>query len=571
MQTLTVGNETVQCYIAVGVSPPVAVACGDIYGKYIGLRSDTASICTGASSDTCLSRAAANVWTFNAGTSLRVPGYGAFGMSSAPNNANTGDVTMGRALISNDPNLGSIATRSGISSVYKLRFPTTAFDYVAQTGSISFLPNSTFSNNAQFVHAGKSETITAYGNAITGVSYYSQYDGVTIAGPLSMTLVHNYRPLTTFAANWTGTIGDFFGLRDSYTVTAGASGSITRYEAVSPAGCPTSGVTCASAHALRCRGSMGGTGSNSCVRIAEQTGGTNNAAIHLDSNSATCGAGLVAGTAFDTCLYRSRAGAWTGPAGTDIYTDSGYICGGPTCSAVTSTAQGVYDSGVRVMSSVSCTGATCALTNGALSITVSGGGGGVTSLAGTSGEVEVSAATGAVTVGLPSAWTPSFTSVLLTSSTGGTGIRMDALGSFLVYETASGDDVFGYDLATAQLSANKHVHFVTPNPTYTFGAAAGTSPTGSGTATGSDEVFTVQFTTGTSPAANDVVFALSWAFTWSSAPQVLFSAQNSASAVAMTSVFVDSVSTGSMTFSVGAVALQAATTYKWTFHAFGAL
>lgn len=376
MQTLTVGNETVQCYIAVGVSPPVAVACGDIYGKYIGLRSDTASICTGASSDTCLSRAAANVWTFNAGTSLRVPGYGAFGMSSAPNNANTGDVTMGRALISNDPNLGSIATRSGISNVYKLRFPTTAFDYVAQTGSISFLPNSTFSNNAQFAHAGKSETITAYGNAITGVSYYSQYDGVTIAGPLSMTLVHNYRPLTTFAANWTGTIGDFFGLRDSYTVTAGASGSITRYEAVSPAGCPTSGVTCASAHALRCRGSMGGTGSNSCVRIAEQTGGTNNAAVHLDSNSATCGAGIVAGTALDTCLYRGRAGAWTGPAGTDIYTDSGYICAGTGCSSVTSTATGIYQAGVQVIDTLTAgSGITITGSGNSRTIGVTGGSG----------------------------------------------------------------------------------------------------------------------------------------------------------------------------------------------------
>jgi len=107
----------------------------------------------------------------------------------------------------------------------------------------------------------------------------------------------------------------------------------------------------------------------------------------------------VAGTAFDTCLYRGRAGAWTGPAGTDIYTDSGYICAGTGCSSVTSTNTGIYDAGVRVMSSVSCTGATCSLTNGALSITVSGGG--VTSLAGTTGQITASASTGAVTLSTP--------------------------------------------------------------------------------------------------------------------------------------------------------------------------
>lgn len=395
------------------------------------------------------------------------------------------------------------------------------------------------------------------------------YANSVFYGPLSFTIGSNLVSVASFRSNASVSITNWRGYYPTFTVTAGASVNVTTYSELLSALTAQSGLSVANYYPFRVTSTVVPTVGGAAFSTTEILG-PKAAAFLIDSNSATCGAGLVAGTAFDTCLYRGRAGAWTGPAGTDIYTDSGYICAGTGCSSITSTNTGVYDAGVRVMSSVSCTGATCSLTNGALSITVSGGGGGVTSLAGTSGEVEVSAATGSVVVGLPSVWTPSFSSVLLQSSGGGTGIRMDGLASFSVYETVSGDDVFGYDLATAQLTASKHMHFITPNPTYTFGAAAGTGPTGSGTALGGDQVFTVQFTTGTSPATNDVVFALTWAFTWSIAPQVVFSAGNAASAAAMTSVSVDSVSTGSMTFSVGAVALQASTIYKWNFHAFGA-
>lgn len=488
--------------------------------------------------------------------------------NSAPLNTQCGDTTTGRLAIGQDSSLSTVGSSTPIVNIVKESLiSATSVNYVVRTYGKRFLVPSIAATliheDGQEIYYGSSST--AFGNAVGRNMQHTFYGPVNVGGTLS-----GLQSVQTFGANYTGTVVKIRGYVNGVTVNAGANGTLTTYTLVEANALPTSGVTTTNAKMFACTGVGGGTTVNSCYTTTERTGGTNNAAYHIDSNSATCGAGLVAGTAFDTCLYRGRAGAWTGPAGTDIYTDSGYICAGTGCSSVTSTNTGVYDAGVRVMSSVSCTGATCSLTNGALSITVSGGGGGVTSLAGTSGEVEVSAATGSVVVGLPSVWTPSFSSVLLQSSGGGTGIRMDGLASFSVYETVSGDDVFGYDLATAQLTASKHMHFITPNPTYTFGAAAGTGPTGSGTALGGDQVFTVQFTTGTSPATNDVVFALTWAFTWSIAPQVVFSAGNAASAAAMTSVFVDSVSTGSMTFSVGAVALQASTIYKWNFHAFGA-
>lgn len=180
-----------------------------------------------------------------------------------------------------------------------------------------------------------------------------------------------------FASNWTGTWQTARVFVPRISAAAGASGTVVNWEPffVEPQSNLLNSVNITNWRPFRCGAGSGGTtnsATGACFSTTERTGATNNAAYHIDSNSATCGAGLVAGTAFDTCWYRDRAGAWTGPAGTDIYTNSGFICGGPTCSAVTSTAQGVFDSGVRVMSSVSCTGATCSLTNGALSVTVTG-------------------------------------------------------------------------------------------------------------------------------------------------------------------------------------------------------
>lgn len=246
-----------------------------------------------------------------------------------------------------------------------------------------------------------SSALLIYGDAADSLGSATQVTTTAILnGPLSVTLFRGITPFLSLSANWTGTLatyqtyGSFFP-----AVTTGANGTITNYQAYEAGGSVATGLAITNSRLYRCSSAGGGSTINTCFSSVEKTGATNNAAFHIDSNSATCGAGLVAGTAFDTCLYRGRAGAWTGPAGTDIYTDSGYICAGTGCSSVTSTNTGIYDAGVRVMSSVSCTGATCSLTNGALSITVSGGGG-VTSIAGSSNQIVASASTGAVTLSL---------------------------------------------------------------------------------------------------------------------------------------------------------------------------
>jgi hypothetical protein len=51
---------------------------------------------------------------------------------------------------------------------------------------------------------------------------------------------------------------------------------------------------------------------------AAQSGAALNAAYFVDSNSATCGAGFVAGTAGDVCFYRDSAGVWTFNPGTSL-------------------------------------------------------------------------------------------------------------------------------------------------------------------------------------------------------------------------------------------------------------
>jgi hypothetical protein len=119
----------------------------------------------------------------------------------------------------------------------------------------------------------------------------------------------------------------------------------------------------------------GGDGSNLNVgfRGSEATAGTFRAIVQFNTNSVGCGAGLAAGTSFDTCFYRGRAGAWTGPSGTDFLSDSGFFCGGTGCSSLSPSSVGIYDSGVRTVRS--CTPgpgiASCTVTDGDLAVAAS--------------------------------------------------------------------------------------------------------------------------------------------------------------------------------------------------------
>lgn len=270
-----------------------------------------------------------------------------------------------------DDSVLSFPDRFGNVYVNGIYYPYTAQGWNGVTVRGSFLLYNTTNPSAVNLH---SSALSVYGDsADTLAAANAVSTTVTFYGPVSITTARTISPFLLLGANWTGTIATYQAFTSFFpNVAAGASGTITNYQAYEAGGSVAAGVNITNSRLYRCSSSGGGTAINSCFSAAEKTGATNNAAFHIDSNSATCGAGLVSGTAFDTCLYRGRAGAWTGPAGTDIYTDSGYICAGTGCSSVTSTNTGVYDAGVRVMSSVSCTGATCSLTNGALSVTVTG-------------------------------------------------------------------------------------------------------------------------------------------------------------------------------------------------------
>jgi hypothetical protein len=316
-----------------------------------------AGFVAGSAYDTCLYRAAANVWTFNAGTSLRVPGYLCVGAActTTPTNSNPGDTTIGGVILQD-------ITRYAASGV---------------GNRASTLVDRVYLDNIQ-------GTSTSY----TGLSYtYNIYNGnasdpktlgtlismnpvISLGGAITQTLAYGIWQRWTYLANATISFGTWRGFWNRHDVTAGGVVTFNTYTAFYDEVARANNFTATTSRRFRCQNGGIGNNTNVCFSAEEQTGASQNAAFHIDSNSATCGAGLVAGTTFDTCLYRGRAGAWTGPAGTDIYTDSGYICAGTGCSSVTSTNTGVYDAGVRVMSSVSCTGATCALTNGALSVTV---------------------------------------------------------------------------------------------------------------------------------------------------------------------------------------------------------
>jgi len=105
-------------------------------------------------------------------------------------------------------------------------------------------------------------------------------------------------------------------------------------------------------------------------------------------------------------------------------------------------------------------------------------------------------------------------------------------------------------------------------PTIAAGAAAGTAPTIS--ITGTDHGFAVTLTTGNPSATTGTLFTVTWGATWTSSAPQLGLCPGNANAAALSgtsSPYVSAVSTTTMTFTSGSVALPAATQYIWRFTA----
>lgn len=337
---------------------------------------------------------------------------------------------------------------------------------------------------------------------------YAEISSLQVVAPLSS--VNLFRP-GVYRATWVTTNASSIGIAAFYVADTPSLGTHSSSDTLS--GFRSSAIT---------SGSIGKTANFEA--LGTTSGTISNAAYWINNNAATCGSGFVSGTNGDTCLYRGRSGAWTGGAGIDFYTDTGYICGGPTCSLVTSTAQGVYDSGVRVMSSVSCTGASCSLSNGALSITVSGGG--VTSLAGTTNQITASASTGAVTLSLPA--------VLIGPGSVGSVTNVD-VGTII---TGRGT-----------------------TPSFVFGLGANCASSATGTLNGTNQMMYLSFTTGTGSCGSNANIAVLTFGAMAGVTTRINCAVNAAQGAV--DFWVDSTATTFSIRSSGTTALLASTLYAF--------
>jgi len=124
----------------------------------------------------------------------------------------------------------------------------------------------------------------------------------------------------------------------------------------------------------------------------------------------------------------------------------------------------------------------------------------------------------------------------------------------------SGASFFGGNVTVAHLGGN-----ISTAPTKTAGAGAGTSPTI--TVTGSDMVIKISVLTGTSPSNNSIIATITFNQTYAVTPKVFLVPVNAAAAALTGSAkpFVDDSLSGtsSFSFSSGATALAASTTYLW--------
>lgn len=359
--------------------------------------------------------------------------------------------------------LTTLATRGVVSMLdgADTRYAAFAFAEYGSTIQSTLLmtgvPNPARGFQHAFALVNPSPTPYSSGASVTFLNSFS------LGGPASYWTIVGVSNVLSLAANYTGTVASVTGFSDSsFSATGAVLNVTTQWGYFSQ---PLSNVqsTVANYYGHDCGVTTRVTGKKVCHRSPGMSGATLNAAYLIDSNTASCGSGLVAGTAFDTCLYRDRAGAWSGPAGTDIYTESGFLCAGSGCTVLSSSLVGLYDGSDRAFATVSCTGATCTKSGKNLDIVVAG----VTSITGTANQITASASTGAVTLSTPNPF-----------------------------------------------EANQAAPTVN-----SYGTAIGTAGN-LGTILGSNNAFWVTITTGSAPSAGGLIARLDWATAWTTVTAV---------------------------------------------------
>ncbi len=136
------------------------------YPMNLQLPSNTGSFCTGASYDTCISRAAANAWTFNAGTSLRVPQALNLGSTAAPANLATGAFSTTTA----SPTLQAFGAVTANAASGMLAFTVST---AAATCSTATVTNTNVATGSQVQLTIQSYTGTEFTNGLPVVSRFN--------------------------------------------------------------------------------------------------------------------------------------------------------------------------------------------------------------------------------------------------------------------------------------------------------------------------------------------------------------------------------------------------------------
>lgn len=298
----------------------------------------------------------------NAETSLGSDG--AFFVSTSGTGATHPDVVAFSFLLT-DPTSASVG---GLFATYTLNSTT-------PTSVMPSVTTYTLNNNYRGVFGSSTgrRTIFSAQHNIGGATLPTSFSGAPSFQ------CFDFRGLTGSPVNSLSTIdvvsggvmrGSAIGAGTNNTVTVTTSHALTLVSGSNAAGTIVNNI---GVDALLNGGFTGGTGINAPLMAAASSGGTINAVVFANTNTATCGAGFVAGTAGDICLYRGAASAWlvqnTAGTGASLWV-SKYVCAGCT-SAPSNTAAGAIST-TKAAPTLQAYGAvTASAASGLLSFTVS--------------------------------------------------------------------------------------------------------------------------------------------------------------------------------------------------------
>lgn len=316
---------------------------GDVVASGPILINSDSSACTsgfvaGTARDTCLYRAAPGVWTFNNGSSLRVPGYACVGCISAPQNTLVGDFSSTRINIGNDATIApalkvaqfsytDTTTLSGVIAGTQLTavYAPTAVTTASARGQGILLTVSPTVDSPSFTAIGARTQLIYNGNASL-----SSGGGALIAQDFTIGFTSPFlSPAVVAKAACIVALG----------VTGGtATGTLTNTVLIDVRNWNGGTMTYTNVYGIDVQALSNGAAITVGARIAAPTSAaTNKAAIQLSDTAGTSAGGIAWG-AFDFFEYRCAAGTKCTTGNARL---AGYISAG-SITAPTNTAVGSF-------------------------------------------------------------------------------------------------------------------------------------------------------------------------------------------------------------------------------------